>query len=851
LNHFFPKLLLVACLLAGAESGAQVRKDSSVSAREAFYAVNLPPANAQRTADGRPGPGYWQNRADYEIRVSFDTASRRVSGKVNITYRNNSPLTLDYIWLTVMQNRFKRDSRASVTTPVKGVRFGVQEFTEGCNIHAITLAGGKPAAFETTDTYVKVLLPEPLAPGRQVQLSVAYDFVLPLDGSDYMGVLSAASGKVYQFGGMFPRVCVYDDLQGWNVFNAGYYVEPGRLDMYCTLPANMIMQGTGQLMNPREVLSPAILQRYEAAWKSDTAVHVLTGADQLTPTGTRTWHFGADNAGDGLWAVSSAFLWDAVKVTLPGTRSALAMALYPVESHKDWRGIAAEMKRILESYSGFLEPYPYPTCVNIGGGITGVGGPGVSVINYQQSFGSNSVWTKTNHELGHNWFNMMVAADSRHGWMCEGLNTYINLVNSEKLNGQPNFEYGAGLKYMSEYPPLPPLQTPAAAVSVNEMAMHMYMKPAMALTLLRNVVIGKERFDKAFNEFVHHWKFRHPSPNDFLRALQSATGEDLSWWWNSWFLHDWRADVAVTDVAYVKNNPANGVYITLENRGQMPAPVIVEVREFNGKVSRQTLPVQLWQQQKTHVFHYPSTSPVTAVILDPEGVVPDSQRANNTWTGSGAKGLAPAGLTAAQVIDAYLAAIGGKEQVKQLRHAAMRYTTADTAALTFARQWTPDSSHLSLQMEALHTELSSLRASPERIQLSVYGANRFFPAGDAKALWLSAALIPELHFFDAGFKTVLLPETLHINGMETYVIQVETPQGERWQYYYDVAGGLKVMEKPGHGISPQQLFYSHLEFAGYQFCEGIKLPTVLQFGIPGDGQVQLQLRQISLQKKYL
>ncbi|SHM47413.1 hypothetical protein SAMN05444266_108203 [Chitinophaga jiangningensis] len=848
MNSIFPKLLTVACLLVCGSSYAQVRKDSSVSAREAFYAVNLPSANAQRTADGRPGPGYWQNRADYDIHVAFDTASRKLSGKVAITYRNNSPVALDYIWLTVMQNRFKPDSRVANTTPVSGTRFGVQEYTEGCHIHEIKGGNGKALTFETTDTYVKVLLPTPLAAGQQLKFTVDYDFILPVNGSDYMGVLSTPSGKVYQFSGMFPRVCVYDDLQGWNVFNAGYYVEPGNLNMYCTLPANVIMQGTGQLMNPEEVLPPAALKRYLSAWKSDTVINIITSYDIpiASTTSKRTWHFASENAGDGLWAVSSAFLWDAVKVDLPENRTSLAMALYPKESHLDWRGITADMKRILETYSSYLEPYPYNTCVNIAGGITGVGGPGVSVINYHQSFGSNSVWTKTNHELGHNWFNMMVSADSRHGWMCEGLNTYINLVNSEKLNGQPNFEYTAGLNYFSVIPPMPPLNTPAAAVTMKEMAMHMYMKPAMALMMLRNVVIGKARFDAAFNEFIRAWRFKHPGPNDFLRAMQSATGEDLSWWWNSWFLQDWRADVAITNVAYVKNNPANGVDITIENRDRMPVPVIVEVREFNGKVSRKILPVQVWLQNKVFEFHYPSTSAVTSVTIDPDGVVPDRRRENNRWKGTGATSVVPAGLTAVQVIDNYLAAIGGKQQLQQFTNAVISYASADSAAITFARQWSADSCRLSLQMNALHSELAALKVLPGKVALSRFGQQTDYNPADVKQLCLTAALIPELHFFDQDCKTTLLRERINVNGMDTYVVRVETPKGEPWLYYYAVDGGLKVMEQPAQHRPAQQLFYSNLEFSGYQSYNGIKWPASLLFGVPGDEPVTMQLKHISL-----
>lgn len=822
-------LLIVGCCCS--YNGIAQTKNEGVNIDEVFAPLVRPPGNNSRTADGKPGAQYWQNRADYNVLVSFDTLTRKIEGKATITYTNNSPVTLTFVWLAVTQNRFRKDSRTALLTPPAGTRFGVQEYTDGCRIHQLQAGvGGQPlkkAVYDITDTYVKVQLPAPLKPGDKAVMEVAYDFTLPFNGSDYFGILSAAHGKVFQFAGLFPRVVVYDDIQGWNVFVGGYYVEPGTMDVSITLPAGLTVQGTGQLMNPEAVLPAAVLKRYQQAWKSDTVVHIITAAEAVKVTalpGQKTWRFHINNAGDGMWAASAAFVWDAVKVNLPEGRQMLAMTLYPPDSNPEWKPMAGHMKQMVETYSGLWAAYPFNTWVNVGGSVTGIASPAVSMVHYQNTSFGNNIWTKTNHELGHTWFNMLIAADSRHGWMCEGLNTFINLINCDSLKGEAAFQMESAIIWLSAKKSIQPLNTPAASVLTENMAMVMYVKPSVALSLLRNDVIGPARFDPAFRAFVKDWSFKHPTPNDFFRAIENGTGEDLSWFWRSWFLNDWKLDQAVKQVVYVNNDPAQGVDVTVENKGDMIMPVNVLIREFNGKDYTLHFPAEIWQLGRTHTFHYASTSPVTAVIIDPLKIIPDTDRSNNEWKGTGVKLPVGKEVNASSVIARYLLAIGGEARLRQMQTATFTYHSSVSDQYVFTKKSTKEGQHsISVMLGNLNLLLRNVFVTDSSVISERLGDRVSLSASQKDELRITTAVVPELHFFDNNYHTLLNDSTIFINGMNAYVVNVTTPAGAKWAYYYDVTSGYKIAEecasKPAE--SP---FYTKLEFAGYRAEEGITLP---------------------------
>ncbi|MBO9731567.1 MAG: M1 family metallopeptidase [Chitinophaga sp.] len=832
---------------------AQTKKEI-VTTDEAFAPLDFPPGNSHRTADGKPGTGYWQNSTDYKVQVSFDTLTRNLQGTAQITYTNNSPVSLSYIWLSNIQNRFRKDSRIALLTPPQGTRFGVQEYTNGSRIHQLQVAVGtnalKNAVYDVVDTYVKVSLPTPLKPGEKVKMAVEYDFTLPYNGSDYMGILEGQYGKVYQLAGLFPRVAVYDEVKGWNVFTAGYYVEPGSLDVSITVPAGLIVQGSGVLTNPEAVLSAATLKRYQQAIKSDTVVRIISAQEAIqgltTTAGPKTWRFQLDKADDGMWAISPAMVWDGVKANLPNGRQILAMAVYPPDSNREWDTIAKQMKSMVEAYSGLWTPYPYPTWVNIGGSITGVASAAVSTIHYKNVSFGNTIWTKTNHELGHTWFNIQVAADSKYGWMCEGLNTFINLINCDTLKGPGAFQMENAIEWLSSKKSIQPLNTMAASVSPQDMAMVMYVKPAVALMLLRNDVIGPKRFDAAFRTFMSDWSFKHPTPNDFFRAMENGTGEDLSWFWRSWFLNDWKLDQAIKGLNYVEGDPAKGVDITVENKGDMIMPVNVQIREFNGNVHTLHFPAQIWQLGKMHTFRYESASPVTAVILDPQKMIPDTDRSNNEWRGSGVKLPVMKGMDAAMVVRRYLKLIGGEARWKQLAAATLAYATPGDSRIGFNKQTTlAGQGSMNTTLNNIHLTLRDVLVTDTSVTSRHLGEDVKMSIAQKEELRLATAVVPELLFKEAGYRMVLRDSTLHINGMNAFVVNVTTPSGGSWNYYYDAASGYKIAEMCPDNPKDSP-FFTQLEFAGYRAEQGVSLPHQLYSRFYQEGEEVLELKNREL-----
>jgi len=641
MTRFPRQFILLVCFLFCMGS-AHAQQKSVFDPMESFKQVSYPAGNLVRTTSGKPGASYWQNRADYQISARFDTLSRQLRATEEIIYFNDSPDVLSEVWLLLGQNRFRKDSRSTATTPLEDSRFGIKEFTDGFVLENVMIKNKKTGIWNKLDYRVmndqlKMMLPEALKGKDDITLRIDYHFTLPKNGSDFMGILPTTNGTIYQFSAWFPRVAVYDDTEGWNTANSGYYIEPGKLDYKITVPSECIVQGTGKLLNPEQVLTKVQLLRLRAAEKSDETVQIRT-AKEVTMASSRpgpgllTWHFSADHSGDGLFAVSRSFIWDAVKVDLPGKETALAMSLYPVESnYAAWQKSAQTMKQVLESYSRLWCPYPYKTAVNIAGSVTGIGGPGTSFIQYQSNGMANGVWSKLNHELGHNWFNMMIAGNGRQAWMVEGLNSFINHINGKVLQGETAFTIPDAINWLGKADPNQCAATPYELMLYKNFALLAYVKPAVALNLLRTEVLGARRFDAAFRTFVQVWKFKHPSPSDFFRCMEKESGENLSWFWQSWFLNDWTLDQSVESVQYVSGLPEKGVNIKLVNRGKMVMPAVVEIVESNGQVNRVNLPAEIWQKGGDWTFHYPSTSTVTSVKIDPDHNLPDRDLSNNFW----------------------------------------------------------------------------------------------------------------------------------------------------------------------------------------------------------------------------
>jgi hypothetical protein len=620
-----------------------------------FYTKN---GSEYRSASGQPGPKYWQNRADYVLNATLNDKINEVTGSEVLTYTNNSPDKLSFLWMQLDQNLFRSDSRGTAIVPLAGSRNwgNGQKFDAGYKIKSIKLLSqDKGKTTETDlkylidDTRMQVYLPAELdANGAQVKLKIDYSFISPDYGSDRMGVLGtkqSKNGKIFTMAQWYPRMYVYDDINGWNpqpyTGPGEFYLEYGDFDINITAPANHIVVCSGELQNPEDVYTPEQLKRWAQAEQSEETV-VIRSASEVTSAAARpagktelTWKFKIKNARDAAWGSSAAFIIDAAKMNLPSGRKAMAISAYPVESNgKDAWGRSTEYtKRSVEYNSKKWFEYPYPNATTVAGIVGGMEYPGIVFCGVGAAGGS--LWSVNDHEFGHTWFPMIVGSNERlYGWMDEGFNTFINTLSTYYFN---NGEYRRARSDMHivgaqmTKPGLDPVLTVPDNTKEPNTGTLLYNKPAAGLTLLREQVLGAQRFDLAFRTYINRWAYKHPTPDDFFRTMENVSGENLNWFWRSWMLNNWRLDQAVKEVKYVKDDPKQGAIITIINNEKMPMPVIMEIKTVSGKTERIKLPVEIWERNTSWTFIYPSAEELQSVIIDPDHMMPDVDTDNNTW----------------------------------------------------------------------------------------------------------------------------------------------------------------------------------------------------------------------------
>ncbi|MEO6669489.1 MAG: M1 family metallopeptidase [Ferruginibacter sp.] len=649
-------LLCLQLISVGFLFAQKTSNENAVYNQQDFFSPEFhpPTGNAFRSAKGVPGPMYWQNSVDYLIHATLNEKDTSITGDVTISYTNNSPDKLEYLWLQLDQNLFDSSSRGSLAMNVLGSRFGTTTYTSGINISDVEVNfQGKTYKVKPviSDTRMQVRLNNPLpAKGGKVSLKINYHFTIPEYGSDRTGRMHSSKGEIYEIAQWYPRMCVYDDIEGWNTLPymgmGEFYCEYGNFDYYVTVPAAMIVYGSGDLQNPTQVLTTEEIKRLSFAAGSDKTVFIIK-ADEIGKPGMRpvsngnlTWHFVMKNTRDVAFAVSKALIWDAAKVNLPSGRRVLAMSAYPPESAGDsaFSRSTEYLKNSIEIYSKNYFEYPWNTAYSIAGPVTGMEYPAVTFNDYREK--TASLWFLISHEIGHNWYPMIVGSNERkYMWQDEGFNTFINLEANEIFNkgeyaNDPYFKAKDSWVIL-DVARLPdhhqPLMTVPEAMN-EDMALGFgsyYNQTAYGLKLLRNVVIGNERFDYAFRKYTEAWAFKHPTPYDFFHCMNNAAGEDLNWFWKEWFFTNWTLDQAVTSISYVDNDPSKGALISIENKGKMILPVIIKVIESNGNMKTIQLPVEIWQRGGNHVFKYASKSKIDKIILDPEKVLPDVNRQNN------------------------------------------------------------------------------------------------------------------------------------------------------------------------------------------------------------------------------
>jgi hypothetical protein len=618
-----------------------------------FGPLALPDPSDLRRAAGAPGPRYWQQRADYAIKVTLDTATQRLDGQVTIRYTNNSPDTLTRVWMQLDQNLFRKGSVGSYLNG-QDTRFGAAGFDGGFEIRTITQtlesgnkpsrsrpgqAAAKPTSVKTRvdDTMMEVELAFPLAPGATATFQLDYGFNIPEHGADRMG----REGALYEMAQWYPRMCVYDDVHGWNTLQylgqGEFYLEYGDFSYEVTLPAGYIVAGSGTLVNPLEVLTPSQRTRLAAAVKSDSISHIVTaaelnsGAARPRKTGTLTWKFKADRVRDVAWAASPEFLWDA-----SGWDGILAQAYYRPSAVETWKDAADMSRYSIMEYSTRWFRYPYPQISAVEGPVSGMEYPMVAMEARDET--KEGLYSVITHEIGHMWYPMMVGSDERrYAWMDEGFNTFINIFSEEgyfKRDDSRRRRGEAMFALMNDQAPTAqPIMTYANRYRTEgNLGVLAYIKPAIGLLVLRNKILGAEVFDRAFQEYTRRWAFKHPQPADFFRTIEDVSGRDLDWFWRGWFFTTAALDQSVESVTQKPTSDGKiEVQVVLRNAGQQVMPVELQLTFADGTTQLYKYPVEIWYKGDRYTATITTGKAVTAATVNPDGGFPDVVPQNNAW----------------------------------------------------------------------------------------------------------------------------------------------------------------------------------------------------------------------------
>jgi len=595
--------------------------------------IDWPGPNRYRSSSGSPGPDYWQQHADYTIKAALDTGTTEISGSVEIRYTNNSPDTLRYVWLQADQNLYRSNSKGSALFPADS-RWGVRGFQGGYTFTNVRV-NGSAVEPRINDTMMRLDLPTPLAPrGGRATITLSYSFRVPEHGSDRMG----RDSVLYEAAQWYPRMAVYDDVRGWNtdpyLGQGEFYLEYGDFDYAVTVPAGYVVAGSGVLQNANEVLTAEQRQRLATASRTASVVQIITQAEAAAAkgqrkTGTRTWRFRARNVHDVAWAAAPDFRWDATS-----WNGILTQAYYEFpKAGKAWESAAEQTQWSIRQYSELFFPFPWPQATSVAGPVGGMEYPMFVMVHYG-SADPTSIFGTINHEHGHEWFPMIVGSNERrYAWMDEGINTYINAFALEaRYPGQsaypPYLKNWADIMAQGIQSPLmtaPDNIDPAALGAIG------YRKPAAVLLTLRNHVIGPQAFDNAFREYIQAWAFKHPTPGDFFRTIENSTGEDLSWFWRSFFYTTDVLDIGIDSVSMRASDGQSLAKISLHRMTSVPFPVRFRVAYADGTTQDFLLPVSIWSRSTRFDAVVPVRATVTGVRLWPDPSVPDWNPANDTW----------------------------------------------------------------------------------------------------------------------------------------------------------------------------------------------------------------------------
>jgi hypothetical protein len=667
-------VLFVAALFLAAPASAQGVQQTKGDFQDKFRQLDevLPTPNTYRNASGAPGHQYWQQKVDYKITATLDEAKRRITARATVRYTNNSPDALPWLWMQLDQNIFKKDSMAELTDVFGGagrrgpkVTLGAGSeptklsFDElrrqqamadnayGYDIGAVKTLAGATLPHTIVGTLMRVDLPEPLAPGATTEFSIEWAFniveedaVVARSGYEHFPDDPRKGGNdIFLLAQWFPRMVVYSDYEGWHnkefLGRGEFTLEFGDYEVEMTVPDDHVVASTGTLQNPDQVLTAAQRQRLETAKNAAAPTFIVTPAEAAAaeagnPKGSKTWKFAATNVRDFAWASSRKFLWDAQGVKQPGAENetVLAMSFWPKEGGELWRKYStAAIVHTLKVYSRFSFDYPYPTAQSINGPVGGMEYPMITFNGPRTILNKDGTRTYTLaakmgligvviHEVGHIYFPMTVNSDERQWtWMDEGLNSFLDSVAGYEWD--PNLPWSRSIprdltSYMVSSNQQPIM---TQSDSITDLGSNAYGKPAAALHLLRDTVIGRERFDFAFKEYARRWKFKRPTPADFFRTMEEASGTDLDWFWRGWFYTTDHVDISLESIYRLKmdsKNPDIDLARRRKEREEEPDPVGIG---FNQK---QNLPVWVLENPGATDF-YDKNDQFTVTPKDKKG----------------------------------------------------------------------------------------------------------------------------------------------------------------------------------------------------------------------------------------
>lgn len=584
--RYFVACLSLICLFMPALTWAQ--QDKHTDKFEQLGPALLPTPNVYRAGSGAPGHQYWQQRADYKIQCTLDDDTQRLTGSETITYYNNSPDVLDYLWVQLDQNMRAKDSDTYKTnTNSISDKMNVDnleaiigyDFDGGHKIQAVQDAGGNDLPYTINRTMMRVDIPKPLKPGEDITFSV--DWYYNINDRNLMGgrggyeYFPEDGNYLYTITQWFPRMAVYDDHNGWQhkqfLGRGEFALTFGDYEVEITVPSDHIVASTGTLQNPEAVLTAEQRELYEESKTADKPVVIVTQdeveqKEKRHAKDTKTWIYHADSVRDFAFGSSRKYIWDAMGVDIDG-RTVMAMSYYPKEGNPLWEQYSTEVvAHTLKTYSKHTIPYPYPKAISVEAS-NGMEYPMIC-FNYGRPAADGTYSERVKygmigviiHEVGHNFFPMIVNSDERQWtWMDEGLNTFVQYLTEQEWDRNYPSRRGPAFKivpYMSgDKSQISPIMTNSE--QVQQFGWNAYAKPATALNILRETVMGRELFDYAFKTYAERWAFKHPEPGDFFRTMEDASGTDLDWFWRGWFYTVDHTDIGIDQVKYYQINTQN------------------------------------------------------------------------------------------------------------------------------------------------------------------------------------------------------------------------------------------------------------------------------------------------------